>query len=129
NRLGGNSLSDLIVFGKRAGEYASAWARKHPQPRVDDGALERLEKIALEPFAIGERGENPYKLQQDLQDTMQDLVGIVRTESEMRTALERLQGFKGREDRVGVTGARQYHSGWHTALDLRNLLAVSEAIA
>ncbi|MSO30032.1 MAG: fumarate reductase/succinate dehydrogenase flavoprotein subunit [Acidobacteria bacterium] len=129
NRLGGNSLSDLIVFGKRAGEYASKWARENGQPRVDDGALAAIERTALEPFSRGEHGENPYKLQQDLQDTMQDLVGIVRLEAEMRTAVDRLQEYKARLTRVGVTGGREYHSGWHTALDLRNLLAVSEAIA
>ena len=129
NRLGGNSLSDLIVFGKRAGEYAAIYARDNGQPRLDDGALAAIEQVALDPFTRGDHGENPYKLQQDLQDTMQDLVGIVRTESEMQTAVERLQGFKERATRVGVTGGREYHSGWHTALDLRNLLAVSEAIA
>jgi succinate dehydrogenase / fumarate reductase, flavoprotein subunit len=128
NRLGGNSLSDLIVFGKRAGEYAAIWAREHGEARVDDGALAAIEKTALDPFTRGAQGENPYKLQQDLQDTMQDLVGIVRMESEMQTALGRLQEFKSRLTRVGVTGGREYHSGWHTALDLRNLLAVSEAI-
>ena len=129
NRLGGNSLSDLIVFGKRAGEYASTWARENGAPRVDEGALAAIERTALDPFNRGEHGENPYKLQQDLQDTMQDLVGIVRLEPEMVTAVERLQEFKARNARVGVTGGREYHSGWHTALDLRNLLAVSEAIA
>jgi succinate dehydrogenase / fumarate reductase flavoprotein subunit len=77
NRLGGNSLSDLIVFGKRAGEYASKWARENGAPRVDEGALAAIERVALDPFSRGEHGENPYKLQQDLQDTMQDLVGIV----------------------------------------------------
>ena len=128
NRLGGNSLSDLIVFGKRAGEYAAIWARDNSAPRVDEGALAAIERTALDPFTRGEHGENPYKLQQDLQDTMQDLVGIVRMESEMKTALERLQEYKARITRVGVTGGREYHSGWHTALDLRNLLAVSEAI-
>ena len=128
NRLGGNSLSDLIVFGKRAGEYASLWARENGATRVDEGALAAIERVALDPFTRGEQGENPYKLQQDLQDTMQDLVGIVRMESEMKTAHERLQEYKARITRVGVTGGREYHSGWHTALDLRNLLAVSEAI-
>jgi succinate dehydrogenase / fumarate reductase flavoprotein subunit len=128
NRLGGNSLSDLIVFGKRAGEYAAQFARQNAPARVDDGAVERLEKTALDPFTRGAEGENPYMLQRDLQDTMQSLVGIVRTESEMRTALERLEDYKQRCTRVGVTGGREYHSGWHTALDLRNLLSVSEAI-
>jgi succinate dehydrogenase / fumarate reductase, flavoprotein subunit len=128
NRLGGNSLSDLIVFGKRAGEYAAAWARKQSEARVDEGAVSRAERSALEPFECGAGGENPYKVQQDLQATMQNLVGIVRNESEMRQALEKLEDLKGRAARVGVSGGRGYHSGWHTALDLRNLLAVSEAV-
>jgi succinate dehydrogenase / fumarate reductase flavoprotein subunit len=129
NRLGGNSLSDLIVFGKRAGEYAAAFAREHGQPRLDEAALARVEDEALAPFERGAGGENPYKVQSDLQDTMQSLVGIVRTESEMREALDALEGYKARAARVGVTGNRDYHAGWHTCLDLRNLLTVSEAIA
>jgi succinate dehydrogenase / fumarate reductase flavoprotein subunit len=129
NRLGGNSLSDLIVFGKRAGEYAARWARENPQPRVGDEALARLERTALEPFDRGAAGENPYMVQKDLQQTMQALVGIVRQESEMREAVQRLQELKARGARAGVTGGRDYHSGWHTALDLRNLLTCSEAIA
>ena len=129
NRLGGNSLSDLIVFGKRAGEYAAAWAREHQAPRVDDGAIGRIERTALEPFERGRDGENPYAVQEDLQETMQTLVGIVRTESEMQEALRRLTDLNARAARVGVVGHREYHSGWHTALDLRNLLTVSEAIA
>ena len=129
NRLGGNSLSDLIVFGKRAGEYAAAWAREHGQARLDESAVARLERASLEPFDRGTQGENPYKLQEDLQNTMQSLVGIVRTESEMREALQALDGYQVRAGQVGVTGHREYHAGWHTALDLRNLLTVSEAIA
>jgi succinate dehydrogenase / fumarate reductase flavoprotein subunit len=129
NRLGGNSLSDLIVFGKRAGEYAAAWARENGQPRVEPSALASIEKHALQPFERGSEGENPYKVQEDLQATMQSLVGIVRTESEMQQALERLVEYKERASRVGVSGHREYHAGWHTALDLRNLLTVSEAIA
>jgi len=129
NRLGGNSLSDLIVFGKRAGEYAAEFARQNPATRVDDGAVQRAMKASLEPFERGDGGENPYKVQADLQDTMQALVGIVRLEGEMKEALTRIQGFNERVARVGVSGSRDYHSGWHTALDLRNLMAVSEAVA
>jgi succinate dehydrogenase / fumarate reductase flavoprotein subunit len=129
NRLGGNSLSDLIVFGKRAGEYAAEFARKNGDTRVDDGAVQAAMKTSLEPFERGDGGENPYKVQADLQDTMQALVGIVRLEGEMKEALTRIQGFNERAARVGVSGSRDYHSGWHTALDLRNLLAVSEAVA
>jgi succinate dehydrogenase / fumarate reductase flavoprotein subunit len=129
NRLGGNSLSDLIVFGKRAGEYAAEFARTNGAPRLDEAALARVEQGALAPFERGAQGENPYKVQSDLQETMQALVGIVRVESEMRDALDALEGYKDRAARVGVTGNRDYHSGWHTCLDLRNLLTVSEAIA
>jgi succinate dehydrogenase / fumarate reductase flavoprotein subunit len=129
NRLGGNSLSDLIVFGKRAGEYVAAWAKDHPAPTVDDRLVERAMTASLAPFDRGDTGENPYKVQADLQETMQALVGIVRTEGEMREALVRIAGFKERAARVGVSGHREYHAGWHTALDLRNLLTVSEAVA
>jgi succinate dehydrogenase / fumarate reductase flavoprotein subunit len=129
NRLGGNSLSDLIVFGQRAGEYAAAWAREHPQPRLDERAVARAETAALDPFARGAGGENPYTVQQDLQVTMQKLVGIVRIEPEMQLALEKIAELNARTARVGVCGRRDYHAGWHTALDLRNLLVVSEAVA
>jgi succinate dehydrogenase / fumarate reductase flavoprotein subunit len=129
NRLGGNSLSDLIVFGKRAGEYAAEFAKKNGATRVDDGAVAAAMKTALEPFDRGASGENPYKVQADLQETMQALVGIVRLENEMQEALQRIQSFKERASRVGVAGRRDYHAGWHTALDLRNLLSVSEAVA
>jgi succinate dehydrogenase / fumarate reductase flavoprotein subunit len=129
NRLGGNSLSDLIVFGKRAGEYAAQFVRDYGAVRVDDGQVERGIATSLAPFERGASGENPYKLQQDLQDTMQSLVGIVRLENEMREAVDRIQEYKQRLTRVGVTGGREYHSGWHTAIDLRNLLVVAEAIA
>jgi succinate dehydrogenase / fumarate reductase flavoprotein subunit len=129
NRLGGNSLSDLIVFGKRAGEYAAQFARGNGATRIDDGAVERAMKAALEPFERGSGGENPYKVQADLQETMQALVGIVRLEDEMKEALARIQSFKERASRVGVSGPRDYHAGWHTALDLRNLLSVSESVA
>jgi len=128
NRLGGNSLSDLIVFGQRAGQYAAEFAKKHGAAKVDDGAVERAMKEALAPFDRGASGENPYKVQEDLQDTMQSLVGIVRQESEMREALSRLQQYKERAARVGVSGHREYNGGWHTALDLWNLLTVAEAI-
>jgi len=129
NRLGGNSLSDLIVFGKRAGEYAAQLARQSAQPKVDDGAVERALKASLEPFERGSAGENPYKVQQDLQEAMQALVGIVRNEGEMQEAVQKLAGFNERAARAGVDGHREYNSGWHTCIDLRNLLDCSEAIA
>ncbi len=129
NRLGGNSLSDLIVFGKRAGEYAAQWARQHGAARVDDGAVEQAKREVLTPFEIGDGGENPYKVQADLQETMQTLVGIVRQEHEMQEAVTRIGQLNERGSRVGVSGHREYHAGWHTAIDLRNLLTISEAIA
>jgi succinate dehydrogenase / fumarate reductase flavoprotein subunit len=128
NRLGGNSLSDLIVFGKLAGEYAAQFAKKQGVVKVDDGAVERATKDALAPFERAAGGENPYKVQDDLQETMQSLVGIVRQESEMKEALARLQKYNERARRVGVSGHREYNSAWHTSLDLRNLLDVAEAI-
>jgi succinate dehydrogenase / fumarate reductase flavoprotein subunit len=128
NRLGGNSLSDLIVFGKRAGEYAAEWAGKNGSARVDDGAVDAALREALVPFERGDGGENPYKVQSDLQETMQALVGIVRTESEMMQAYTRIQELKARAARVGVSGHREYHAGLHTALDLRNLLTVAECV-
>jgi succinate dehydrogenase / fumarate reductase flavoprotein subunit len=129
NRLGGNSLSDLIVFGKRAGEHAAQWAREHGQASLDEGAVNKAMQDSLAPFERGDSGENPYKVQSDLQDTMQALVGIVRAESEMQEAVRRIQGLEERAARVGVSGHREFHAGWHTALDLRNLLTASEAIA
>lgn len=128
NRLGGNSLSDLIVFGKRAGEYAAEFSRKNGATKLDDGAVDRAMKASLAPFDRGASGENPYKVQHDLQDTMQALVGIVRLEGEMQEALTRLAGFNERASRVGIDGHREFNAGWHTCIDLRNLLDVSEAI-
>jgi succinate dehydrogenase / fumarate reductase flavoprotein subunit len=129
NRLGGNSLSDLIVFGKRAGEYAAQWSRQNGTARIDDGAVERATSDALKPFEVGDHGWNPYTLQADLQDTMQNLVGIVRQEREMQEAVVRIGQLSERASRLGVSGHREYHAGWHTSIDVRNLLTVSEAIA
>jgi succinate dehydrogenase / fumarate reductase flavoprotein subunit len=129
NRLGGNSLSDLLVFGKRAGEHAAIFAKANSAGRVDERQVETASRLALEPFDRGPSGTNPFKIQQDLQGTMQDLVGIVREESEMRRALEVLRTLRSEAARVGVVGHREYNTGWHTALDLGNLLVVSEAIA
>ena len=129
NRLGGNSLSDLIVFGKRAGEYAAQYARQAVATKVDEAAVERAIAESLAPFERGAGGENPYTVQQDLQDTMQGLVGIVRTEDEMQEAVKRLAAFRERASRVGVEGHREFNSGWHTCIDLRNLLDCSELIA
>jgi succinate dehydrogenase / fumarate reductase flavoprotein subunit len=127
NRLGGNSLSDLLVFGKRAGEYAAIYAKENSKGRVNNDQVEELARLALEPFSR-EAGENPFAIQHDLQAMMQDLVGIVRTESEMQRALADLEKLNKRADNVSVTGNVDFNPGWHTALDLRNLLTVSEAI-
>ena len=129
NRLGGNSLSDLIVFGKRAGQYAAEFAKANGTPRIDERQVETATAKALAPFDRGTGGENPYAIQHDLQHMMQDLVGIVRRESEMREALDRLKVLRQRADRAGIAGNREYNPGWHTAIDLHNLLTVSEAIA
>jgi len=128
NRLGGNSLSDLIVFGKRAGEYAARHARDRRASALNERAIDEAMKAALAPFDRGASGENPFTIQHDLQETMQDLVGIVRTDAEMREALTKLEALNARASRAGVDGHREFHTGWHAALDLRNLLAVSEAI-
>ena len=127
NRLGGNSLSDLLVFGKRAGEFAAKFAKENSLGKIDDGRIESVAREALAPFERRD-DENPYQMQKDLQDTMQDLVGIVRNESEMREALEKIDDLKKRAERAAVTGNREYNPGWHTALDLKNLLTVSGAI-
>jgi succinate dehydrogenase / fumarate reductase flavoprotein subunit len=129
NRLGGNSLSDLIVFGKRAGEFAAAHAKQRGTVSINQSQVADFTKAALAPFDRGGAGENPYRVQQDLQDTMQDLVGIVRIEDEMAEAVRRLGELKQRAARAGVEGHREFHTGWHACLDLRNLLTVSEAIA
>lgn len=127
NRLGGNSLSDLLVFGKRAGQYAARYAKENLQGAIDSGEIAQAEKRALAPFGR-DGAEGPYAIQADLQEMMQDLVGIVRQEKEMLQALERIQQFKERAERVGVGGNREYNPGWHTAIDLNNLLAVSEMV-
>jgi succinate dehydrogenase / fumarate reductase flavoprotein subunit len=131
NRLGGNSLSDLVVFGKRAGEFAVKFAQEKGDAKVNTAEVENAEKLALEPFARGNASasaEGPYQIQYDLQDLMQSLVGIVRREEEMVRALESIDGLQKRADKVGVQGHREYNPGWHTALDLKNLMTVSEAI-
>jgi succinate dehydrogenase / fumarate reductase flavoprotein subunit len=129
NRLGGNSLSDLLVFGKRAGEFAAAFARTNAAGKVDGRQLDEAARTALEPFDRGASGEGPYQVQYALQEHMQDLVGIVRNEAEMLRALTCIEELRARAAKVGVGGHREYNPGWHAALDLHNLLTVSEAIA
>ncbi len=128
NRLGGNSLSDLLVFGRRAGvaaaQYAAAW-RGHAS--LDDGLIDAVVHELRTPFER-KTGENPYAIQQDLQALMQELVGIVRTEAELKEALQRLDRLKDRAKQVAVVGSACYNPGWHLALDLHALLTVSEAV-
>jgi succinate dehydrogenase / fumarate reductase, flavoprotein subunit len=129
NRLGGNSLSDLLVFGKRAGEYSARFVRENARAAVDETEAQQAMADALKPFDAGHAGgENPYAIQAALQEMMQSLVGIVRTESEMQQALVELASLKTRAAKAGIQGHREYNPGWHTAIDLGNLLTVSEAI-
>jgi len=128
NRLGGNSLSDLLVFGKLAGEFAAKYSKDNGQANVDEQELTNFAKRVLEPFERTE-GDNPYQVQYDLQEMMQDLVGIVRKEDELQKAVIELEKLRERSRKVKVSGNREYNAGWHTALDLQNLLTVSEAIA
>jgi succinate dehydrogenase / fumarate reductase flavoprotein subunit len=129
NRLGGNSLSDLVVFGKRAGEHAAKFAQSNGKFSLDTAQVDAAARDALAPFERENNGEGPYQVQDALQETMQDLVGIVRAQGEMERALESIGALKARASRVGVRGNREYNPGWHTALDLRNLLTISEAVA
>jgi succinate dehydrogenase / fumarate reductase flavoprotein subunit len=128
NRLGGNSLSDLVVFGKRAGLFAAAFAKANGAVAIDESELQSTATAALAPFDRGPAGENPYQIQYDLQETMQDLVGIVRVESEMQQALDAIGQLRTRSERAGITGNREYNNGWHTAIDVGNMMVVSEAI-
>ncbi|MFH9111288.1 fumarate reductase/succinate dehydrogenase flavoprotein subunit [Streptomyces albus] len=134
NRLGGNSLSDLLVFGRRAGlhaaEYARACGERRPKPgddQIDEAATEALRPFGTEESA--DAPENPYTLHQELQQSMNDLVGIIRREEEMSEALERLARLRERASHIAVEGHRQFNPGWHLALDLRNMLLVSECVA
>jgi succinate dehydrogenase / fumarate reductase flavoprotein subunit len=133
NRLGGNSLSDLLVFGRRAGAGAADYVKSlgGRYPAVADAQLAAAEQTALAPFdpPAGVAVENPYTLHQELQQAMNDLVGIIRNANEIQQALDRLENLKARERNVGVEGHRQFNPGWHLALDLRNMIAVSECIA
>jgi len=128
NRLGGNSLSDLVVFGKRAGRFAAEFAGANGSVTIDEAELQATATEALAPFDRGPAGENPYQVQYDLQETMQDLVGIVRIESEMQRALDAIGKLSARAERAGVVGNREYNNGWHTTIDLGNMMIVSEAI-
>jgi succinate dehydrogenase / fumarate reductase flavoprotein subunit len=129
NRLGGNSLSDLLVFGKRAGDFAAAWAKEHGTGRIPEDTVAAAEREAMAPFDRTQSADvAPFLLHSELQDCMQDLVGIVRREEEMSRALTTIAGLKARAARVAVSGNREFNPGWHTALDLKSMLLVSEAV-
>jgi succinate dehydrogenase / fumarate reductase flavoprotein subunit len=128
NRLGGNSLSDLLVFGKRAGEFAAKFAKENNAGKINQAQVDDAAQYALEPFERTGSAEGPYQVQADLQNMMQDLVGIVRREDEMTKAVEGLKQLSARAAKVAVADNREYNPGWHTALDLKHLLTVSEAI-
>jgi len=129
NRLGGNSLSDLLVFGQRAGKYAAEYARENGNGAIDDGQVEAAVGETLAPFDREQSGENPFEIQYELQERMQELVGIVRNEGDMQRALEVIDDLRQRTGKVFVVGNREYNPGWHTALDLKFLMIVSEAVA
>jgi succinate dehydrogenase / fumarate reductase flavoprotein subunit len=129
NRLGGNSLSDLLVFGRRAGLHAALYAKNFSGAlTVDSGQIEQAARQMLAPFERS-GGENPYAIQSELQETMHALVGIIRNEPELKEALKRIERLKERARKVHVDGHRQYNPGWHTALDLESLLTVAECSA
>jgi succinate dehydrogenase / fumarate reductase flavoprotein subunit len=128
NRLGGNSLSDLLVFGRRAGLHAAEYARARSEAvNLDPGQVEAAISVMLAPFESAGK-ENPYAIHADLEDCMQNLVGIIRTESELRQALDELAELKQRLARVTLQGNRQYNPGWHLSLDLHSMLTVAEAV-
>jgi len=128
NRLGGNSLSDLVVFGRRAGLYAAEYVKSlKGTPTVDAGQADAAIRELLAPLSRS-GGENPYAIHADLQECMQSLVGIIRTEGELMKALEEIAVFKQRLGRVKVEGGREFNPAWHLALDLHSMLSVSEAV-
>lgn len=130
NRLGGNSLSDLLVFGKRAGEFAAKFARENAAPNIEEAQLKKITQEVLAPFErTTSAGNNPFEIQSQLQEMMQSLVGIVRTKNEMEQALNGLQGLWQKAAQVACDGNRGYNPGWHTAIELTHMLTVAEAIA
>ncbi len=129
NRLGGNSLSDLLVFGKRAGEYAAQFAMENDAVPIEEGHIEKIAQHVLKPFDNPAEGDNPYEIQSQLQEKMQQLVGIARSQDSLNQALEEIKMLCEKTEKTHVVGNREYNAGWHTALDLDCLLTVSEAIA
>ena len=127
NRLGGNSLSDLLVFGKRAGEFAAKKAKETSQGQINQDDVEREAAEALRYFGDGQ-AENPYAIHEELRAMMQSLVGIVRTDEDLRAALVKIDELRGRAAKAKVGGNIQFNPGWHLALDLKNMLDISEAV-
>jgi succinate dehydrogenase / fumarate reductase flavoprotein subunit len=127
NRLGGNSLSDLLVFGKRAGEFAAKHAKATPPGRINQDEVEHVAAESLRAFGDG-GGENPFAIHEELRTTMQSLVGIVRTKEDLEAALRKIAELRGRAAKARVGGNIQYNPGWHLALDLKNMLDISEAV-
>jgi len=130
NRLGGNSLSDLLVFGRRAGMGAADYVRSlSDRPKVTDDHLDAATTLALVPFERKENPENPYTLHAELQQSMNDLAGIIRKEDELQEVLAKIDELKQRYLNVTVEGGRVFNPGWHLAIDMRNMLLVSECVA
>ena len=133
NRLGGNSLSDLLVFGKRAGQYAANFSKENKLVKINPSQLEETITTALKAFdnaaSSNGSGQGPYQLQQKLEQTMQDFVGIVRIKEEMQQALQVIGTLREQLEQIVIFGNREYNMAWHTTLDLHHLLTVSEAIA
>ena len=131
NRLGGNSLSDLLVFGQRAGAYAAKYANESTAGKINDEQVKEISSWALSPFDKGSSSgsENPFQIQTDLQEEMHKLVGIVRTEAELTEAIQKIKDFGERINKAGCSGNRAYNPGWHTAIELKHMITVAEAIA
>lgn len=129
NRLGGNSLSDLLVFGKRAGEFAAKYAKENQVIKVSEKQLSEISSWALAPFERETKGENPFQVQASLQEMMQNLVGIVRLGNELEQAIKHIAVFQEQEKTIACGGNRGYNPGWHTAIELKHMLTVAEAIA
>ena len=131
NRLGGNSLSDLLVFGQRAGEYAARYAKETGSAVINEAEVQAISTWAMEPFQRAKTSghENPFQIQAELQEEMQRLVGIVRVEEELAEAIEKIKAFDQRAQHAGCGGNRGYNPGWHTAMELKHMLTVAEAIA
>jgi len=128
NRLGGNSLSDLLVFGKRAGEFAAEYAKKNSETNINQNQADEIVSWALAPFERGTKSGNAFQIQSQLQEFMQDLVGITRTESDLAKAIDRITEMKDLIKNVGCDGNRNFNPGWHTALELGHMITVAEAI-